>query len=99
MISENPVEEDPGKVSSRGRLGVRNKVGIARETVADDPDRVVAVRAGELDDMIHCNRAPRPVRNVERAEQSERFVSRGLDATTDITCTNVVAYISVEAWP
>ena len=99
MVAEDAVEEEPCQPWCIEGLVARDEVGIAGETVADDPDGVVAVRERELDDVVHGDGAPWTERSSEGLEKAERLVAWSLDATTSVTGTHIVADIRGDAWP
>ena len=53
MVAENAVEVKPSKALRVHRFVAGDEVRIAREPVADDEDRVVTVRRGELDNEVN----------------------------------------------
>ena len=67
MVTENTIEEEPREPRCVEGLGGRDEVSISGETVANDPDGVVPMRARELDDVVHGDVLPWAVGYVERA--------------------------------
>ena len=99
MIAENTVEEEPGETGGVERLIARDEVSVARESVADDPNRVVTVRQGKLDDVVHGDRAERAVGNFKRVQESERLVSWGLDPAALVARLDIRAHVPSNARP
>ena len=64
---------------------------VARETVADDQNRIIPVRGRQLDDEVHGYGSPWPIRNLEWLQKSEGFVARRLDVTASVASLNVAA--------
>ena len=66
MIAEDSVEEEPRESRRVEGLGGGDEMSISGETVANDPDGVVPMRARELDDVVHGDVLPWAVGYVER---------------------------------
>ncbi|KAI9057452.1 hypothetical protein FKP32DRAFT_1583659 [Trametes sanguinea] len=74
-------------------------MGITSEAVADDQDRIIPMGQRQLDDEVHADGLPRPVRDVERAEESVRLVARSLDASALLAGSDVAAHVLSELGP
>ena len=99
VVAEDPVKEQPCQTRRIQCLVARDEVRSAGKAVANDPDRVVAVRAWKLHNEIHRYGLPRPVRDLQGAEQAIWLVTWCLDAATDIARLNIAANVSLHAWP
>ena len=64
VMLEDTVEEDPGQFGCGGRLVARDEMSVACEPVANDPDGVVAMQRGKLDNVVHCDGTPGTVQDV-----------------------------------
>ena len=53
VVTKHTIKKHPRESGSVKRLGAGNEMRIARKAVADDPDRIVAMRNGQLYDEIH----------------------------------------------
>ena len=99
VVTENAVEEEPGETGCICCLIAWNEVSIMSEVVADDPDRVVTMRFGELDDVVHGDGSPWTIGDLQRTKETVRLVSRDLDASTSVACSNVVTNKRGDARP
>ena len=89
VVTEDAVKEEPGETGGVERFGSGDEVGVAGKPIAHDPDGVVAMRCGELDDVVHRDVGPGSERDVEGLEESKRLVSWGLDPAALVARLNV----------
>lgn len=99
MKAENVGEEEPCETGGVDSFVAGNEMSGSDEAVANDPDRIIAVRCREFDDEIHGYGLPGACWDVERLEESVGLVTRRLDARTCVAGLNVAPYESVHAGP
>ena len=75
MIAEDIVKEKPHESRCVKGFGGRDEMSITCETVANDPDGVVAMREGELDDVVYGDVLPQTVKYIEWAQEPIWLVS------------------------
>ena len=99
MVAEDSIEEEPGETGSIERFSGGDEVGVASETIDNDPDGVVAVREGKFDDVIHCDATPGSERDVEGLEEPEGLVSRSFDTTALVARADIRAHVPSDSRP
>ena len=99
VVAEDAIEKEPGETRSVERFGGRDEVGVAGETVNYNPNRVVAVRRGKFDYVVHGDSTPGSERDVEGLEEPEGLVSRSFDATALVARADVCAHVPSDSRP
>lgn len=92
-------EEEPGESGGVDRFIARDEMSGSCQAVTYNPDGVVTVRRGELDDEVHGYGFPRTCWDIERFQETVGFVAWGLDSSARIASLHVASYEGVHAWP
>ena len=99
VVAEDSIKEEPSETGGVERFGGGDEVGVAGETVNYNPNRVVAVRRGKFDYVVHGDSTPRTERDVEGLEEPKGLVSRSFDATALVARADVCAHVPSDSRP
>jgi len=99
MVLEDAIQEEEGEIGGSKGFDSGDEMGCSCESIANNPNRIAAVRHWQFDNEIHRDGLPGTIRDFKGLEKSVGFVSQCLYERADLTCLNVPADKSTETWP